>query len=466
MGKRAGQVEGGRAGGRTGNGTPRQGAGEAGRRDWLLGASGLAALALAGRPGRVAAQAPAFDWKRHAGQSIEVHLIRSPRGELLHQGVKEFTELTGIRVGSEQVPEQQSRQKTVIEFNAGKTSFDVVHLSYHVQKEQFGRGRWLEDLRPLFTTEVPADFELSDFSDSGMAYATQADGRVDSLPLNLDPWILYWNKALFAEKGLAYPKSYDELAAAAKALHDPKKGVVGFVGRGLKNANVPLWGGFLLGWGGRYLDDAGQLATTSPEAIASASFYRDLLRNTGPVGAAGYNWNEAQGLFLQGRAAMWLDGSGFAPPLEDPKRSRIVGQVGYGVLPPGPKHQVSPTFGDGIGISATSTKKGPAWYYLIWATGKLMQARMLATGSGAAVRRSAYANAEARQALKVPEAWLDAVSASLEIARPGLPAIEAVNEFRDVYGIALSNMLTGADVEAELARATTAFAPVLAKSQR
>ena len=440
------------------------------RRDWLYGAAGLAAGTLAGLSGlSLSSQARAqgaFDWKRHAGQSIEVHLVRSPRGELLHQGVKEFTELTGIRVGSEQVPEQQSRQKTVIEFNAGRTSFDVVHLSYHVQKEQFGKGRWLEDLRPMFAGEAPADFDLADFSEAGMAYATQADGRIDSLPLNLDPWILYWNKALFEEKGVAYPKSYDEIAAAAKAIHDPKKGVVGFVGRGLKNANVPLWGGFLLGWGGRYLDDAGRLATTSAEAVASASFYRDLLKDTGPVGAAGYNWNEAQGLFLQGRAAMWLDGSGFAPPLEDPKRSRLVGKVGYGIIPPGPKRQVSPTFGDGIGVSATSSKKGPAWYYVLWATGKAMQARMLATGSGAPVRLSAYGDKEAIANLKVPAAWLTAVAEALRIAQPGLPILEPVTEFRDVYGIALSNMLTGADVGAELDRATAAFAPVLAKGRR
>jgi hypothetical protein len=42
--------------------------------------------------------------------------------------------------------------------------------------------------------------------------------------------------------------------AAAKALHDPSKGIVGFVGRGLKNANVPLWTGFFLGWGGEFFD--------------------------------------------------------------------------------------------------------------------------------------------------------------------------------------------------------------------
>ncbi len=27
-----------------------------------------------------------------------------------------------------------------------------------------------------------------------------------SLPLNLDPWVVYYNKELFAAKGVAYPE--------------------------------------------------------------------------------------------------------------------------------------------------------------------------------------------------------------------------------------------------------------------
>lgn len=431
------------------------------RRDILQAAAG--ATALSAVPAAFAQ--PAFDWKRYSGQSIEVHLVKSPRGELLQKHQKEFEDMTGIKVGAEQIPEQQSRQKSVIEFNSGKTSFDVIHMSYHVQKRQFAKGKWMEDLRPMFANAVPPDFDLKDYSAGGMFYATQTDGRIDSLPLNLDPWVLYWNKELFAAKGVAYPKNYAEILEAAKKLHDPANGIAGFVGRGQKNANVPLWTGFFLGWGGQFFDAAGKLATETPEAIASATLYRDLLKTTGPAGIAGYNWNESQSLFLQGKAAMWIDGSGFAPPLEDPTKSKIVGKVGYGVMPPGPKLQVSATFGDGIGVSSYSAKKGPAFYYIMWATSKAMQARMLATGSGAPVRLSAYANKEAIANLSVPAEWLAAVAGSLRIARPGLPIIEPVTEFRDVFGIALNNMLTGSDVAAELKKATAEFAPVLAKSE-
>ena len=101
---------------------------------------------------------------------------------------------------AEQVPEQQHRQKAVIEFNSGKTSFDVIQLSYHVQKRQFAKAMWLEDLRPFLADpkQTSPDLDVKDFSAGGMFYATQSDGRVDSLPLNIDPWILYWKKEPFA----------------------------------------------------------------------------------------------------------------------------------------------------------------------------------------------------------------------------------------------------------------------------
>jgi len=49
------------------------------------------------------------------------------------------------------------------------------------------------------------------------------------------------------------------------------------------------------------------------------------------------------------------------------------------------------------------------------------------------------------------------------MGRPGLPEIVSVTEFRDVYGIALTNTLGGADVRTELTRATEAFKPILDK---
>src|SRR5436305_1632078 len=128
--------------------------------------AGVGATVLGAIPGaiRLAHGQGAFDWKKFKGEKIEVFLVKSPRGDLLTKYHKEFEDLTGISVGSEMIPEQQQRQKAVIEFNSGKPSFDVIAISYHVQKRLFGKNHWMEDVRPLVADKSMTDPAL-DFAD-------------------------------------------------------------------------------------------------------------------------------------------------------------------------------------------------------------------------------------------------------------------------------------------------------------
>src|SRR5437868_3765779 len=83
------------------------------RRRRLLQASAglLAAPAIVERAGAQSA----FDWKQCKGQKIEVNLAKSPRSDVLQAHRREFEDLTGIRVGDEQIPEQQQRPKVAME---------------------------------------------------------------------------------------------------------------------------------------------------------------------------------------------------------------------------------------------------------------------------------------------------------------------------------------------------------------
>src|SRR6478609_8953807 len=295
------------------------------------------------------------------------------RAELLQKYASEFTDLTGIKVESEVIPEQQQRQKAVIELTSGKPSFDVIHVSYHVQKRQFEKAGWLADLTPFLKDPnlTAPDLTVDDFSAGGRQFAQNDKGEMHSLPWSVDYFILYWNKELFAKKGVALPKTFDEMAAAAEKLNDPANGIYGFTGRGLRNANMTLWTNFFLNYGGEFLDAKGNILTDGPEAIEATKLYQRLLTKVAPPGVAGFNWMESMAAFNQGRAAMWIDGVGWAPPVEDPNQSRVAGKVGYTMVPAGPKGQYSATYGDGIGIPAASAKKEAAYLYCQWAVSKL-----------------------------------------------------------------------------------------------
>ena len=130
----------------------------------------------------------------------------------------------------------------------------------------------------------------------------------------------------------------------------------------------------------------------------------------------------------------------------------------------GPKAQHSATFIDGMGIPAASRNKTAAWLYVQWACSKAMFPNWLRTGAGTPPRSSSYTDEGARKASVFPQDWFDTTLTSLKIARSGLPEIVPVTEFRDTIGVALTNIVGGADSAAELKKATEAFKPVLAKS--
>ena len=427
-----------------------------------------AAAALAAPPFVERANAQSqFDWKQAKGAKIEVNFAKTPRGDVLQAHGKEFEELTGIRVGAEQIPEQQQRPKVAIEMASGRPSFDVVNVAMHVQKRLLEKGHWMEDLRPMIANPAVTapDLDLADFSAETMRVATGPDGRLNVLPMNQDLFIIYYNKELFDAAKLQPPATFDAMMEAARTLTDKARGIYGFTGRGLKNANVALYDNILLGWNQDTVTPDGRtLLTATPEAVEAARWYQAIMRECAPPGSVGFNWNECQTNFSQGRAAMWWDGIGFSAPLVDPKQSKVVGKVGFAPVPKGPRGQFSATYVDAMGIPAASRNKLPAWLYLQWATSKAMFPNWLKTGAGTPPRASAYTAPGVLESSAFPKEWFDTTLFSLKDARSGLPEIVPVTEFRDTIGIALTNIVGGADPAAELKKATDAFQPLLDKS--
>ena len=415
------------------------------------------------------AQSGAFNWQRFKGQTVEVLMETGPRADLMKKYQKEFLDQTGIKLGIEVIPEQQARQKVAIELNSGKPSFDVFNFAFHVQKRQFEKAGWLQDISPWLKDPqmMPAEYELGDVSKMGMGFATTSDGQINALPILCDYFMVYYNKELFAKKGVEFPKTMDEMMVAASKLHDPAGGVAGFVGRGVRNANVVLWTQLLAGWGQETITNTKplKLLTDTPDAIAAAEYYKKILASYGPQGVTGFNWNEAQGLFMQGKAAMWVDATGFAAPVEDKTKSRVVGKVGYGLPPSGPKGHGSVTFGTGMAIPKAAAHKEAGYYTMLWMTGRTMAGRMLQVGGGIPFRTAPLKDPAVLSSLTVPKEWAECAAGCAPLSMSGLPVIVPVTEFRDTIGTALTNLLGGADAGTEMKRATAEFQPVLDKSE-
>jgi multiple sugar transport system substrate-binding protein len=429
----------------------------------MLAGTAATALGASALPARAE-----VNWKKYAGTKLEAILAKGPRGDNFQKYIKEFTDLTGIQVESEQIPEQQQRQKAVIELASGKPSFDVIHLSYHVQKRQFEKAGWLADITGFMKDPslTAPDLVESDFSAAGLSYAKNDKGQMLSLPWSVDYFILYYNKEVFEKKGVSVPKTLDEMNALAEKLTDEKAGFYGYVGRGLKNANMTLWTNYYLNYGGEFLDSKGNILTDGPEAIEATKSYDRSMGKSAPPGSAGFNWMEALAAFAQGRAAMWIDGVGWAPGAENPNSSRIVGKVGYTMVPAGPKGQYSATYGDGIGIAAASKNKEAAYLLCQWAVSKAQGARLLQSGGGVPFRNSVLNDEEVRKGVKLPKEWLQSVIDAGKISKLGLPTVIPVAEWRDLVGAAVTATLSGADPATELKKAHEQFRPILERSEK
>ena len=433
------------------------------RRRHILGAA--TALPMFSIVERANAQSK-FDWQMAKGAKIEVNFQKGPNADVLERKHKEFEALTGIRVGSEQIPEQQQRPKVALELSTGRPTFDVVAVALHVQKRLIERGKWMEDLRTWINNPnvTSPEFDFADFAATGLRWGTGADGTLHTLCTNQDVWLMFWNRAIFAEKGVPFPKTMDEMLAAARTLTDKSKGIYGMVGRGLKNANLPLFTSLQMGQDQDTISKEGKtLQMDTPEAVWAGELYKKLLVETAPPGAIGFNWMESQTSFSQGKVAMWIDGIGFSAPLIDPTKSRVAKDIGFSPVPAGPKAQHSATFAGGFAIPTASKNKLAAWLYIQWAASKELNKEQIRQGAGTPPRVSVWQDQGVQTASPFPKEWFDTSLACQKIGRPGLPEIVSVTEFRDVFGIALTNALSGADVKAELSKATEAFKPILAK---
>ena len=414
-----------------------------------------------------AAASAGFDWQQQKGKSLVILLTQAPYYTVLQKMGPDFEKLTGIKAEIQVVPEQQVRQKLPIELNAKSSGIDVYASSMHVEKRLFAKAGWYEPLNKYLENPnlTPPDYDRKDFGSSGTWWTTWDDGTILATPGSLGLFSFMYRKDLYAEKGLKAPTTLDELQAAIKATHKAPT-VYGFVGRGLKNANVPLWGMFLTSMGGTYLDPTGtNLTTTSPEAIESARMYASIMKDYAPPGAIGFNWNEAQGSFSQGIAACWPDGLNCAAPLEDANKSKVVGKVGYALFPGTAKQKpFSGTAIDALALNPFGKSKEAGWLFIAWASSRAVQSRLSIEGSFTGTRLSIYNDPEYLKAQPLPKDWIEAVKGSIESGRPQLPQIKDVTQFRDIFGIALTKMIEGGDPKTLLEGATREFEPILKKS--
>ncbi|WP_409304266.1 ABC transporter substrate-binding protein [Peribacillus sp. SCS-155] len=203
-----------------------------------------------------------------------------------------------------QIVPQTDYYKTIdLAFSGQKNAPDLM-IAHTDQLVNYAEKNLLKDLTD---TIEETGVKEEDYSETAWQ-AGSIDGKQYSIPLDIHPLILYYNKDMFKDAGLdpeKPPTNRDEFVAAAKKLTDSSKNQYGFVVPTLW-PNQFIYPTVFFQNGGELLKD-GNPNYNSPEGVEALTFLRDLIEKE-KVSPANVQQDGEVTLFLQGKNAMQLNG--------------------------------------------------------------------------------------------------------------------------------------------------------------
>lgn len=331
-----------------------------------------------------AAHAAEFDWTKHKGATVSFLVNNNAIGNAIVANKADFERLTGMTLKVDTYQEQQMRQRLVTVLNARSGETDVFMTLVSREGQQFAKAGWYADLAALKDDAAP-DYDYAGFSPALIA-ANTIGGTLTGMPLNIEGPVVYYRKDVFQKCGLAFPAQLADLPATAKALKACDPALTPFASRGLRDAVAYTFSNVVHNMGGAYMRDGKSDLCSAPNQ-AALGLYAGLLKEYGPPGAVNYTFNQIDALYRAGRAAMAFESQNeLSSMMEGGAREA---DTGIRVLPPGPGGSVPTAIGWSLAISPFVRDKGPAWYFVQWATSPATQAKIAL--SGVAAPRAAVA---------------------------------------------------------------------------
>ncbi len=221
----------------------------------------------------------------------------------------------------------------------------------------------LENLDPFI---ADAGYDLNDYWPA-LLESAMYDGSVYGFPRDISVEVLYYNKDIFDQAGVAYPDetwTWADLQAAAEKLTVVEaNGRVERYALGMEGGKYQLWIGQN---GGSILDDMRNPSTCTldqPQAMDAIQFFADLMNNNYAMRSA--NLNQAGGdaaVFAAGQVAMIIQNSSRVSQFNEAGMNYDVAVV---PIPEGGQRSAS-AGGAAWVMSSGSDNKDAAWEFLSW----------------------------------------------------------------------------------------------------
>jgi sorbitol/mannitol transport system substrate-binding protein len=392
-----------------------------------------------------------------SAQDTTITIATVNNGDMIRmQGLTDvFTEQNpGIAVEWVTLEENVLRQNVTTDIAQGGGQYDVITIGQYEAPIWAARG-WLQSL-----DDLGADYNIDDLLPA-MRAGLSHDGTLYASPFYGESSMVMYRTDLMAAAGLEMPDAptWDFIAEAAAAMHDPANSVYGVCLRG-----KPGWGenmAFITtvanSFGARWFDEDWTPQFDSEAWSTALNFYLDLLNTYGPPGAANNGFNENLALFQQGSCGMWIDATVAASFVTNPNDSEVADSVGFALAPDtGLGKRANWLWAWALAVPSSSDAPEAARAFIAWATGpaylELVAEREGWANVPPGTRTSLYENPAYLEAAPFAQMTLDSILA----ADPTDPTVDpvpytgiqfvAIPEFQGIgteVGQIFSNALAG-----------------------
>jgi multiple sugar transport system substrate-binding protein len=270
-----------------------------------------------------------------------------------------------IKVNAEFVPYEGLRDKTLLSQGAG-SGYDVVLFDV-IWPAEYAENKVLVDV----TDRITPDMQKAIMP--GAWTTVEYKGKAYGMPWILDTKYLFYNTEMLKKAGIsAPPKTWDELISQAKTIKD--KGIVEYPivwSWAQAEAVICDYTMLLASYGGNFLTDDGKPAFQSGGGVQALDYMvKSVADGVTNPNSKEYLEEDVRRVFSSGQAAFALNWTYMYNLANDPKESKIAGNVG---VVPGPgvsgKLDASAVNGSmGLGITTASKHPDEAWKYIMFMT--------------------------------------------------------------------------------------------------
>ncbi|WP_052487125.1 ABC transporter substrate-binding protein [Gordoniibacillus kamchatkensis] len=429
---------------------------------WAFAGLSLTILATAAacgktedKPAPAAAAAKPFE-----GKKITVFALNHQWAESIKAALPEFEKSTGMKVDLQTFAEDQLGGKLAVQLTSKSNSPDLFMYRPYMDKILYDKNGWTQPLDE-YVKKNP-NYAFDDFSKATIEASTN-NGKLLSIPLFTDQFVLYYRKDILQKNNVPVPKTLAELDAAAKKLHDPGKDLYGFVGRGQRNALVTAVASFVFSEGGDF-NNGDKATVNTPEAIRGFQIYANLLKNYGPQGTLNMSWPQAAGLFAQGKAVFYAETASVYKNTTDPEKSLVKDNVGFATFPAGSAGAKPYSIASwSMAMNPNSANKDAAWAFTEWATSKENVLKIQRSGVPGA-RNSVWASKEGVETF--PPDLAAAIQETMKIGvGHNVPQLISVGEARDAVGSIAVKAMLGEDIKAAAEQANKELQAIIDKDK-